>query len=117
MRLFFHKLTHWEYWPFQIVYIPIYFLWAFYALKVRTIFFFNACNPLMKNGGFIMDSKREIYGLIPQKYYPITDFIKEKTPYKEVETLLESSKINFPFIVKPDIGLRGSAVKIGRAHV
>ncbi|MEO5776373.1 MAG: D-alanine--D-alanine ligase [Flavobacterium sp.] len=111
MRLFLHKLFHWEYWPFQIVYIPIYFLWAYYALKARTIFFFNACNPTMKNGGFVMDSKIEIYDLIPQKFYPITKFVKEKMPFDEVEILLETSKIKFPFIVKPDIGLRGSAVK------
>ena len=111
MRLFFHKLFHWEYWPFEIVYIPIYFLWAYYALKVRSIFFFNACNPTMKNGGFVMDSKREIYDLIPQKYYPKTDFIKEAIPFEEVLQILENSKIKLPFIVKPDIGLRGSAVK------
>ena len=111
MRLFFHKVFHWEYWPFQIVYIPIYFLWAYYALKARTIFFFNACNPTMKNGGFVMDSKIEIYNLIPQHFYPTTKFVKEKIPFDEVETLFESSKIKFPFIVKPDIGLRGSAVK------
>ena len=111
MKLFFHKLFHWEYWPFLIVYIPIYFLWTFYALKARTIFFFNASNPRMKNGGFIMDSKREIYDLIPQKYYPKTQFIQEKTPFEEVIKTLDSSKIDFPFIVKPDIGLRGSAVK------
>jgi len=104
-------LFHWEYWPFQIVYIPIYFLWAYYALKARTIFFFNACNPSMKNGGFVMDSKIEIYDLIPQKFYPITKFIKEKISFNEVESILETSKIHFPFIVKPDIGLRGSAVK------
>jgi hypothetical protein len=111
LKLFFHKLFHWEYWPFLIVYIPIYFLWTFYALKARTIFFFNASNPRMKNGGFIMDSKREIYDLIPQKYYPKTQFIQEKTPFEEVIKTLDSSKIDFPFIVKPDIGLRGSAVK------
>ena len=111
MKLFFHKLFHWEYWPFQIVYIPIYFLWAYYALKVRTIFFFNAANPTIKNGGFVMDSKKEIYDLMPQQFYPKTKFVTEKLPFKEVEVLLENSKINFPFIVKPDIGLRGSAVK------
>ncbi len=65
----------------------------------------------MKNGGFVMDSKIEIYELIPQHFYPITKFVKEKIPFREVETLLETSKIKFPFIVKPDIGLRGSAVK------
>ncbi len=65
----------------------------------------------MKNGGFIMDSKIEIYDLIPQKYYPETKFVKERIPFDTVEKVLETSKINFPFIVKPDIGLRGSAVK------
>jgi hypothetical protein len=65
----------------------------------------------MENGGFVMDSKIKIYDLIPQKYYPKTSFIKEKIPFDEVLKILESSKINLPFIVKPDIGLRGSAVK------
>ena len=65
----------------------------------------------MKNGGFIMDSKKEIYGLIPQKFYPKTDYIKENLPFEEVENILKKSKIDFPFITKPDIGLRGSAVK------
>jgi hypothetical protein len=86
-------------------------LWAFYALKARTIFFFNASNPTMRNGGFIMDSKMEIYNLIPQKYYPITQFVKEEIPFEQVETILKNAAINFPFIAKPDIGLRGSAVK------
>jgi hypothetical protein len=65
----------------------------------------------MRNGGFIMDSKIEIYDLIPQKYYPITQFVKEKIPFEQVETILKKAVINFPFIAKPDIGLRGSAVK------
>ena len=112
MRLFFHKLTHWEYWPFHIVYIPIYFLWAFYALKAKSIFFFNASNPTITNGGFIMESKKEIYDLIPQKYYPKTEFVKENEKFDSVEETLQKSKIKYPFIVKPDIGLRGSAVKI-----
>jgi len=111
MKLFFHKLFHWEYWPFQVVYVPIYFLWAYYALKARSIFFFNSSNPTMKNGGFIMDSKKEIYDLIPQQYYPKTHFIKEQCDFEIVTELLHKSEIKFPFIAKPDIGLRGSAVK------
>lgn len=111
MKLFLHKLTHWEYWPFQIVYIPIYFLWAFYAIKARTIFFFNACNPTIKNGGFMAESKKEIYDIIPQQYYPKTDLIHENVDFEKVKEVLEKSQIQFPFIAKPDIGLRGSAVK------
>ena len=111
MKLFFYKLSHWEYWPFQIVYAPIYFLWAFYALKARTIFFFNASNPTMRNGGFFMESKKEIYDLIPQQFYPKTQLVKAKSDFQQVLELLKNAPIKIPFIAKPDIGLRGSAVK------
>lgn len=110
-KLFFHKLTHWEYWPFHVVYIPIYFLWTFYAIKSRTIFFFNTSNPSMRNGGFMMDSKKEIYDLIPKNYYPKTIFIPEKISFDEVKILFDENTFSFPLIVKPDMGLRGSAVK------
>lgn len=111
MKLFFHKLTHWEYWPFQIVYTPIYFLWAYYSIKAKSIFFFNASNPTIKNGGFIMESKRKIYNLIPQKYYPKTELVKAGTSIDEINKIVENAGIKYPFIAKPDIGLRGSAVK------
>ena len=110
-KLLFHKITHWEYWPFQVVYIPIYFQWAFYALKAKSIFFFNASNPTIKNGGFIMESKKAIYDLIPQQYYPITELIKEGTAFEEIENTIKVSGIKYPLIAKPDIGLRGSGVK------
>jgi hypothetical protein len=40
---------------------------GFYSMKAKSIFFFNASNPTIKNGGFIMVSKKAIYNLIPQK--------------------------------------------------
>ncbi len=111
MKLFYHKLTHWEYWPFQIVYIPIYFLWGYYSIKAKSLFFFNACNPTIKNGGFMMESKKSIYDLIPQNYYPNTELIYAGTSVKQIQMQLENSGIKYPFIAKPDIGLRGSGVK------
>jgi hypothetical protein len=111
LKLFLHKLTHWEYWPFQIVYIPIYFLWVFYSIKAKSLFFFNASNPSIKNGGFVMESKKAIYNLIPQKYYPKTELILEETTTEVILKKINDSGIQYPFIAKPDIGLRGSAVK------
>ena len=111
MKLFFHKLFHWEYWPFEVVYIPIYFQWIYYAIKQKSIFFFNACNPTIRNGGFIMESKKEIYDLIPNRYYPKTILIAEKSNFEFVINEVQKSQIKYPFIAKPDIGLRGSAVK------
>lgn len=109
-KLFIHKLLHWEYWPFQVVYFPIYFLWAVYAIRAKSLFFFSASNPSIKNGGFVMESKKAIYDLIPQKYYPKTALIIEDTSFSEIEKIISEYQIQFPFIVKPDIGLRGSAV-------
>ena len=105
-----HKLTHWEYWPFYIVYIPVYFLWGYYAIRARSIFFFNAANPTIKNGGFFMESKMEIYDLIPQKYYPKTRLVLEQSAFENVQDLVTGLQIAYPLIAKPDIGLRGSAV-------
>ena len=57
------------------------------------------------------ESKKEIYDLIPQKFYPKTELIKENNDFQNVISILEKAQIQFPFIAKPDIGLRGSAVK------
>ncbi|SHG44442.1 hypothetical protein SAMN05444372_10625 [Flavobacterium micromati] len=59
----------------------------------------------------MMESKKEIYNLIPQQYYPKTELIKEGTAIEEVLDTIEKSNIKYPFIAKPDIGLRGSGVK------
>lgn len=111
VKLVLHKIFHWEYWPFQVVYIPIYFLWLFYAMKAKSLFFFNAANPSIKNGGFIMESKKEIYDIIPPQYYPTTELIKEGTTTNDIQKLIHNSGLQYPMIAKPDIGLRGAGVK------
>ena len=58
-----------------------------------------------------MESKKTIYNLIPQRYYPKTELIFEGTVLEEILKTIQISGIQYPFIAKPDIGLRGSAVK------
>lgn len=110
-RLTWHKLTHWEYWPFELVYVPIYFQWAWYALRARSPFFFNAANPSILNGGFFNESKYDIYRLIPPQYYPTTILVRSGEPIADVLLRMHECGIQYPFIAKPDIGLRGSGVK------
>ncbi len=110
-RLFYHKLIHWEYWPFQLIYVPIYPLWLYYAIRSRSLFFFNAVNPSIKNGGFVMESKKKVYDLIPQKYYPDTLLVEKVMSRSGLGSLLSAKQLTYPLIVKPDVGLRGSAVK------
>ncbi len=110
LRIFLHRIFNWEYWPFQVVYIPIYFQWAFYALRERHIFFFNACNPNIKNGGYLNESKKDIYDQLPQDVYPITILVSPTTDFESCNVERQRHNIEFPCIAKPDMGLRGSAV-------
>lgn len=111
IKLFFHKLTHWEYWPYQVVYFPVYFQYLYYAMRTKSFFYFNASNPSIKNGGFFMESKKEIYDLIPKQYYPKTILINAAENLENIFQKLNTENIQFPLIAKPDIGLRGTAVK------
>lgn len=111
-RSFIIRLLNWEYWPMNVIYLPIMFYWFWLSLKSRSLFFFSASNPLIKNGGFTLESKTEIYDLIPQKYYPKTLRLKTGVDAKLVSGSLSGAKLNFPVIAKPDIGARGVQVKL-----
>ncbi len=58
-----------------------------------------------------MESKKEIYDIIPEKYIPKTLFFKDGTPATEILKAVENSGISFPCIAKPDIGGKGRGVE------
>lgn len=105
------KLTHWEYWPFNAVYGPIYFYWLWLCIKARSFFFFTASNPSIKNGGFLLESKMDIYNIMPRDYYPPTIFVKAGSYAGEAPAYLHAAQFTYPIIAKPDIGGKGKGVK------
>jgi len=108
---FFIKLFNWEYWPFNVVYGPLYFYWLWLMVRARSVFFFNTANPLIKNGGFLLESKKEIYDMIPARYYPATLFFKPGTALDKVLDIVKAAGLKFPLIAKPDVGMRGLQVQ------
>lgn len=58
-----------------------------------------------------MESKKEIYDLIPAAYYPATLFFKTGTSSKKIVDTINEKQLQFPLIAKPDIGMQGKAVK------
>ncbi|PKP14280.1 MAG: D-alanine--D-alanine ligase, partial [Bacteroidetes bacterium HGW-Bacteroidetes-3] len=95
----------------NVVYFPIYFYWIYLSLKAKSLGFFNASNLKIRNGGFALESKKEIYDLIPKQYYPETLFFKADEMLESVLKKLENSTVKFPFIIKPDMGLQGLRVE------
>ena len=106
-----HKFFHWEYWPMQVIYFPIFFYWVYLSIKARSLGFFNASNPRIINGGFALESKKEIYDLMPKQYYPKTIFFKANQKIELIMKAVEKAAISFPFIIKPDMGLQGLRVE------
>jgi hypothetical protein len=108
---FFIKLLHWEYWSFNAVYGPILIYWCWLCLRARSFFFFNTSNPTIKNGGFVLESKKEIYDIIPSQFYPASLFFKAGVSRFGIEDIFKNSRLQFPLIGKPDIGNKGRGVK------
>ena len=111
LKLLVYKLSHWEYYPFYIVYLPLFFVWLYHSIKAGSLFYFNALNPGIENGKFLMDSKKEIYIKMPEGTYPKSLKFKPNGNLKEVNNEILINKFSYPFIAKPDFGLRGLAVQ------
>lgn len=110
LHTFFIRLLHWEYWSFNAIYGPIYIFWFWYALKARSVFFFNTSNPLIQHGGFLMESKKAIYDLMPAEYYPKSLLFSAGTTEETVLKSMKDACMHYPLIMKPDIGMRGLEV-------
>ncbi len=110
-RPFFIRLFHWEYWSFNAVYGWIMPIWIILAARARSFFFFAASNPSIEYGGFLMESKKKVYDILPQQYYPKTIYFSAGTITATVLHQLKERSFNYPLIAKPDIGGQGRGVK------
>ena len=109
---FFIRLRNWEYWPFPIVYAPIFFYWAWLSLKARSLFFFSTANPTITHSGFLLESKQQIYDLLPEGVYPKTLYIRKGERIEEIRRRMAERGFRFPLIGKPDVGQRGMGVEL-----
>ncbi len=108
---FLDKLKNWEYWPTSMFYLPN-IPYAFYlGMKAKSLTFYTAANPTIKSSGNGTESKFKTIELIPKKHKPKTILINPNEDFNLVLKKIETAKIKYPLIVKPDIGFRGLLVK------
>ncbi|MCG8318576.1 MAG: hypothetical protein MI921_03675 [Cytophagales bacterium] len=108
---FWIRLTHWEYWPFYLLYLPVFIYWVGLVLRARSAFFFSAANPTIENGGMLGESKIKILNTIAPELIPETMYFQPGTSKFQLLAVLKKNGVDFPFILKPDIGERGSFVE------
>jgi hypothetical protein len=107
LKKLFYKITHWEKWDYRVKYYPLAPVWLWYCLRARSFWWFTPSNPTLTFGGFEGESKREMYEQLPEGKYPRTIYIKASWPFEQAENAMQSCGFNYPFAVKPDVGMMG----------
>jgi len=114
------RAVRWEFWPPWVFYPPVllYVLWL--GLKARAPLLFTAANPAIPAGGFIAESKWEILqGLTGAgERLARTARISAEIDYPERRRqaleFMERHGLDYPVVLKPDAGQRGSGVAVVR---
>ena len=107
----FFKIKNWEYWPAPMFYIPLLPYALYLAVKSKSFGFFSAVNPGIEGSGNGLESKFKTIELLPDFCKPKSIFISKFQNFEFIKNQLSSTKINYPIIIKPDIGFRGLLVK------
>jgi membrane protein DedA with SNARE-associated domain len=116
------RWRHWEFWPAWMFYPPvaIYYFWL--AVKHRGVMLPTAANPGIFSGGMVGESKiatlKELSANSPG-FTAEAGLVNGKTFEDRVRSLEEiraQRGLDFPFILKPDVGQRGVGVKLIRTR-
>jgi membrane protein DedA with SNARE-associated domain len=110
------RLLRWEFWSISWVYVPLlpYFIWL--ILRNRSLRAPLYVNPGIQFSGIIGESKDEILrGLAASPGFVARSKLlsAEASPGQRLAALkswMASEGLNFPLILKPDVGQRGSGV-------
>src|SRR4026207_1717344 len=101
------KIFSWELWNFYVLYAPIGPVWFWYCLRSGSLWFFSSSNPTITFGGFEGEGKKEMYDQLPPHLVPRTIYIMHDWPFEAVQKNICDAGFEYPFIVKPDVGMKG----------
>ena len=116
------RWKHWEFWPAWVFYPPValYCLWL--AIKYRGLRMPTAANPGIFSGGIIGESKMATLQKLMETSPDLTadaELLTGSTPEERLRSLREICRqrsIDYPFILKPDVGQRGAGVRLVRSE-
>lgn len=116
-KIFIHKWRKWtqfEFWPAWLFYIPIVPRYIYLGLKYRSFYLPFYADPFLENAGLIGESKWDIYKYLEENEYSLKTLLlkfSDERP-QQIQKLLDDNHFSYPFILKPDVGQRGFAVRV-----
>lgn len=112
IRFFLTRFVRYEFWPFWLFYLPMYFYGLYLAMRAGSFTYFTAVNPGMKYGGAFGMGKYHILTHIHPDYIPRGIRILPDISTDDLAVLMNRTGLVFPLIIKPDIGERGIGVEL-----
>lgn len=118
VRWFVRKYRRWEFWPAWLFYPPVAGMCAWLGVRYRGFSLPTVANPSFRNGGIVGESKIEalhsLMSVAPQFtadafLVPEGDVTARSRALRE---LCEKHSIDYPFVLKPNVGQRGAGFKL-----
>ncbi|CAN5798043.1 hypothetical protein BH20ACI4_BH20ACI4_01270 [soil metagenome] len=114
------RFLNWEFWSLRVFYFPVVVYVLFLAVRHRSLTVFTCANPAILAGGFIGESKNEIYRglnqsetshafILPHILLSAEDSKEKK--FSQFQNFIAEYNLDFPLVLKPDAGERGKDVK------
>jgi len=108
------RISRWEYWPLWLFYPPVvlYIFWK--GLRHKHLAWFTATNPGMPLSGLVLESKQQILtalkpaGEVIPPFEVISKALKAEDQLSTFKQALAKQNLQYPVILKPDIGERGT---------
>ncbi len=111
------RWTHWEFWPTNLVYIPVVLYNTCLALRYFRLNYPLASNPGIEYSGFLGESKQKIMASLSASPEFCAQFINVE-PHLPLQQRVEvirawmaDFRLAFPLMMKPDVGQRGDGVQ------
>jgi membrane protein DedA with SNARE-associated domain len=113
------RWSRWEFWPMWLFYAPV-GLWVLWlSLRHRGLSTLTAANPGIQDGGTVGESKFDILSRLPFPHVVPSALIAPGSLVDRLATMrsaMESAGWRFPVVLKPDVGERGTGVKLVRGE-
>ena len=114
------RFSFFEFWPTWLMYIPVVCQWLALALKYRSLTLPLIANPKLPLSGMVGVPKSQLLsqaqGELQQQILPWFTVIRTEDALEvqvgNLEQVLKTHHIQYPFVGKPDIGCRGAGVKL-----
>jgi membrane protein DedA with SNARE-associated domain len=112
------KYTRWEFWPAWLFYIPVIAHIIYLALRHRSVYAPLFANPGIRTAGLVGESKVEILSNLMQSNpdYVADGYLVDAGDLRHrlqaAKVILAEHQISYPFVLKPDVGERGSGFRM-----